>query len=247
MRPSLRACGTKRGQRGGQCDRAGVGAAAAERRDAALAVHALEARDDGHRARIERGPQPVAVYARDARAAVGAVGLDADLVAEEGPRRHARGLQGERGERRRHLLTGRDQGVALAVVGRRRDAAREREEAIRLAGHRGDHDHDVMARGVRARDARGNRPDAVDVGDRGPAELLHDERHRGSRAPRTGAAGAPERGRHDPPENSVSPTPTSTTLGSTSVRARRAPAGAGPSGGLWRRSAASRGRRTRAS
>src|SRR5262249_13411416 len=70
---------------------------------------------------------------------------------------------------------GRDQRVAFPVVGRAGDRLREAEEAVRLARHRRDHDHDVVTAGPGTGDPPGDVPDAFDVGHRRPAELLDDE------------------------------------------------------------------------
>ena len=170
-----------RPERGRERDGAGVRAAAAERRDPALAVHPLEAGDDRHRPRRERLLEPLHVHPDDARPSVGAVGLDAHLVAEEGAGGDPDLLEGERGERGRDLLAGRDQGVALPIVRRGCDGARQAEEPVRLARHGAHHDDHL----VPSRPARGDplchRADAIHVGDGGPPELLHHERHRSSR------------------------------------------------------------------
>src|SRR5436853_621059 len=113
---------------------------------------ALDSRHAGTRARAGRPPQAVHVDADDARAAERAVGLDADLMAEERAGVDARILQREGEQRGRHLLAGGDQHVALAVVGRPRRLACEREQAIRLARHRRHDDDELVAGGTCGRD-----------------------------------------------------------------------------------------------
>src|SRR5205814_9524874 len=150
---------------------------------AAVALAALAPRHDGHRPRAERPPQAVHVDADDARAAERAVGLDADLMAEERAGVDARILQREGEQRGGHLLAGGDQHVALAVLGRPRRLACEREQAIRLARHRRHDDDELVAGGTCGRDDARHVADAIDVGDRRASELLDDQRH-GYRAAR---------------------------------------------------------------
>ena len=140
-------------------------------------VDALEAGDDRHRPLLQGLSHAVGVDADDAGAAEGAVGLDAHLVAEERPRRYAEVVQDECRQRAGDLLARRRQDVGLAVVGPGVGFPGQAEQPIGLTGHGGDHDRHLMAGGARTRDARRHVADAVQVGDRGPAELLYDERH----------------------------------------------------------------------
>ena len=82
-----------------------------------------------------------------------------------------------RGQRGGDLLARRRQDVALAVVGPGVGFPGQAEEPVGLAGHGGDHHRHLVAGGARTRDARRDVADAVEVGDRGAAELLYDERH----------------------------------------------------------------------
>src|SRR5437763_765989 len=83
-------------------------AATPGRGDAAPPVDALESGHARHGAPGQRAPQAVHVHADDPGAAVGAVGLDPYLMAEEGAGRAAAVLERQGEERRRHLLAGRD-------------------------------------------------------------------------------------------------------------------------------------------
>ncbi len=62
------------------------------------------------------------------------------------------------------------------------DVVREREQAVGLAAHRADDDHDAVARALRGEGAPRDVADAVDRADRGTAELLDDEGHGDPRA-----------------------------------------------------------------
>ena len=135
-------------------DAGGVRAAAAERGDVAVVVDALEAGDDRDLALLERVVDRLRVDRLDARARERAVGDDAHLRAEERLRAAARLLDGERDQADRDLLAGRRDDVELALVsggGSVVDLLGEREQAVGLARHRRDDDHDVVARALRRR------------------------------------------------------------------------------------------------
>ena len=61
--------------------------------------------------------------------------------------------------------------------GRSRDVVGEADEIVGRLAHRRDDDDDVVARPARPHDVIGHGTDAIRVGDRRPAELLHEERH----------------------------------------------------------------------
>ena len=67
--------------------------------------------------------------------------------------------------------------LSRTVFGRMVYAIGNNEEAVRLAGHGRDHDHDLVAGLLGGERPGRDVPDAVDVGDGGAAVLLHDERH----------------------------------------------------------------------
>ena len=109
-------------------DRGGVRAAAAERRDVALVVDALEAGDHRDGAGVEHRVDARAVDALDARARVRRVGAHAHLRAGEGARLVTELVDRHREQRDGLLLAGRDQRVVLARIGiaRRRRRSRAR-------------------------------------------------------------------------------------------------------------------------
>jgi hypothetical protein len=148
-----------------------------ERRDAARVVDALESGDDGDRAVGEAARELLVHDPADARAHVGAVGLDPDLMAHERPAADAHALEHDRGERAGDLLAGRDERVHLALARRRRRALAERDQPVRLARHRA-HDHDdVVPLRPRARHASRDVPQPIEIGHGRPAVLLNDQSH----------------------------------------------------------------------
>ena len=70
--------------------------------------------------------------------------------------------------------------------GVRGDVVGEAHEVVGRLAHRRDHGDDVVAGTAGADDVIGHGPDAIRVGDRGPAELLNQETHgrQGYRRPR---------------------------------------------------------------
>ena len=83
-------------------------------------------------------------------------------------------------ERSRDLLSGRDQHVGLARVGRFTEFAGELEQPVGLAGHRGNHDDQAITALARPRHTLGDRLNPLDRADRSPTVLLHQQRHRKS-------------------------------------------------------------------
>ena len=168
-------------ERGRDRDAGGVAAAAAERRDVALLVDALEPGDHRDLAGGERVLDRLAVDRHDPRARERAVRHDLALVAEERARLAAGGADRERDEADRDLLAGRDDHVDLAVVRILLELAGELEQAVGLARHRGHDDRDLVALALRREAARRDVLHAVDGPDRGPAVFL-DDQHGGSRS-----------------------------------------------------------------
>src|SRR5262249_54859866 len=156
--------------RGGDGDAGGVRAAAPERRDRALVIDALEAGDDRDLALAEAAADALRVDGADARARMGAVRRDLPLLAGAGlpasadAARHDRAVRG-----------GGHDDVDLAVVGVLLEVARERQQAVGLAGHRRDDDGDVVALALRLQAALADALHARDRAHGRAAVLLHDE------------------------------------------------------------------------
>ena len=164
-------------QGGGDRHRRGVRAAAAQGRDPVVRVDALEAREHGDLPLAHPADDLLALDALDARAAVGVVGADRDLPAQPGTRGDADLLQRDRRQPAGDLLAGGDHRVVLPGVVEPRGVADVADQFVGDAGHRGDHQADLVA-GVDLRlDPLGDALDALDVGDRGAAELHHDAGH----------------------------------------------------------------------
>ena len=174
--------------------RRGVGAAAAERGDApGLLVQALEAGDDRDLLAFAEAPDDFgAVDVEDAGRGMRVRGQDRQLPALPGARVDVHVLQRDGEQAGGHLLAGGDHGVVFAGVeyvallqGRRAPG----DQLVGGARHGRDDDGDVVAGVDLALDVARDVADAVDVGDRGAAEL-HDETGHGSRS-RSSTASAP--------------------------------------------------------
>ena len=164
--------------RDGDGHRAGVGAAAAQRGDAvALGLDALEAGDDGDLALLEAGADLVAGDVLDARHAVRIVGDDGDLPALPGARGDAHRLQHDGEQAGGDLLAGGDDGVVLARVVQGGGLAHPGDQLIGDARHGRDDDGDLVAGIDLALDVARDVADALDVGNRGAAELHDEDRH----------------------------------------------------------------------
>ena len=159
-------------------DRAGVGAAAAERGDAvALGLDALEAGDDGHLALLEALANLIARNAGDARDAVGVTGLDGDLPALPGARLDAHRLQHDGQQPGRHLLAAGHHRVVLARIVQRGGLAHPGDQLVGGAGHGRDDDRHAVAGIDLALDVARDDADALHIGNRRAAELHYNERH----------------------------------------------------------------------
>ena len=152
-----------------------VGAAAAQRRDVAVLVDALEAGHDGDLAAVERPRDGARVDVLDAGPREGAVGEDTHLVAEHRHGLAALGLDGQRQQPHGHLLAGGRDHVQLTLVRQVADLSGEAEEAVGLARHRRDDDDDVVAPTLRREAAARDVADAVDGADGRAAVFLNDE------------------------------------------------------------------------
>ena len=165
--------------RGRDRDRRGIGAAAAERGDAAgVLVQALEAGD--HRdlaALLEAGDQLAAVDGEDARRAVRVGGDDRKLPALPGAGVDADAFQHDREQPGGDLLAGGDHGVVFAGVVQGGGVAAPAHQLVGLAGHGGDHDGDLVAGVDLALDVLRDIADSVEIGDRGSAEFHHQAGH----------------------------------------------------------------------
>jgi hypothetical protein len=129
--------------RQGHCRR--IGAAAAERRNAAIGSDALEARHDRHFTRHHRLGQLDRVDLEDARLGMSRVGSDGQLPGHPGARLHAFLLQRHRQQADRHLLAGRDDDVVFARIVQRRDLVDPFHQLVGGSGHGRDHDRDLVA------------------------------------------------------------------------------------------------------
>ena len=163
---------------GSQRHGGGVRGPAAERGDVLGVLRdTLEAGDDRDVALVDGLLDPAGRDVDDLRLAVRAVGDDAGLAAGEGPRALAEVGDRHRHQRHRDPLAGGQQHVQLA---RRRERAHLLGEVAQLVGgvaHGGDHHDDVLAGLLGGDDALGDSLDAVSVGDRRAAVLLHDNAH----------------------------------------------------------------------
>ena len=133
--------------------------------------------DDRDLAFGQRLADAVAAHLDDLGLAVLGVGEDPGLAAGEAHRGLAEVLDRHREQRHRDALTGGEQHVHLAATGVARDVARQPHEIVGRLAHGRDHGDDVVARTARSDDVIGHGPDAIRVGDRGPAELLNQETH----------------------------------------------------------------------
>ncbi len=142
-----------------------------------MLVHALEAGDHDDIAAVEVVADSVLVDLDDARLGERVVGEDAHLRAGIALGLDAHVHQRHRGQRDRDLLAGGDHRVEFARVGFRHDFLGQVDQAVGLAGHRGDHHHDLMPERLVARHAARHVADAFRIGDGGAAVFLYDQCH----------------------------------------------------------------------
>ena len=160
--------------RGGDSDRAGVRAAAAERGHPALVGQALKAGDHRDLAALHRGDQRLGGNVVDPRLGVGTDGADGQLPAEPRARLAAQGLQGQREQARGDLLAAGDDHVVFGGIEQRVGLAREVDQPVGFPGHRADHHRDLVPCGLLALDDPRDAADALGPGHAGAAELHHD-------------------------------------------------------------------------
>ncbi len=98
-------------------------------------------------------------------------------MTQEAARFAALGLDRDRDERRRDLFARRSKGVELARIGQGRELVREAEEAVGLASHRADDEHDFVSRRLGAEGARRDVLHPLEGANGGAAVLLDDESH----------------------------------------------------------------------
>jgi len=108
---------------------------------------------------------------------VHAVGLDRNLPAKPRARVNAEILQRQRQQPGCHLLARGDDDVIFARVVQTRDLVGPVDELVGGAGHRRNHDGNLVAGVDLALDAPGDVLDPIDPGDRRAAEFLYDARH----------------------------------------------------------------------
>ena len=169
----------RRTQRRRQRHGRGVRAAPPERRHPALRAQPLKSSDHRDPARVQAGPDRCRIDLQDPSLAVRSVGLEPGLPAQERARRHADGLQRDRQQSDRHLLAAGNHLIVLGrVVAGSIQAVYPRHQLVGGAGHGGDDDRHLIASGDLTLDPRRNVANALWIGDRGAAILLHDQRHR---------------------------------------------------------------------
>jgi 2-polyprenyl-6-hydroxyphenyl methylase/3-demethylubiquinone-9 3-methyltransferase len=154
-------------------------------------VHALEAGD--HRdllALLEALDQLAAVDVEDARGAVGIAGQDRELPALPGAGVHAHALQHDGEQPGGDLLARGDHRVVFAGVVQGGAVAAPGHQLVGLAGHGRDHDRDLVSGVDLALDVTRDIADALDIGNRGSAELHHQASH-GGQIPRQWAGRGP--------------------------------------------------------
>src|SRR6185437_4248111 len=158
-------------------DRRCIGAAAAESRDATAGCNTLETGNHRNLARSHGGIERCRRDRRDARLAMGIIGLDRHLPAEEGTRLHAELAQGEGSETSGHLLARGNNRVVFPLIRQPAETVGPGDELVGDARHGRDDDCDLMAGIGFAFDAARDGFDPLDIGDRCAAEFLHDARH----------------------------------------------------------------------
>ena len=177
------AVGGDRGRDGhGRC----VRSAAAQRGDAAgVLVDALEAGDHcDFPALDEAAHQFAPIDLADAGAAMGVVGVDRNLPALPRSGRHPDRLQHNGKKPRGDLLARGHHGVVFARVMQRCRRAAPFHQLVGHARQGGDDDGDLMAGVDLALDVARDVADAVEIGDRGSAELHHQAAHGESGRPK---------------------------------------------------------------
>ena len=159
-------------------DRAGVGTAAAERRDpSGLLVETLKAGDHRNLAAGEAPDDLGSVDRQDARRTMRIVGQDRDLPALPGARRNADILQHDGEQPGSDLFARRHDRIIFARIVQHGSLAAPGDEFVGLAGHRRNHDRDLMAGLHLAFDVARDVADALDIGDRRAAEFHHETGH----------------------------------------------------------------------
>ncbi len=165
-------------QGGGQRDRGGVRAAAAQGGDVpGVLADALESRDQHDQSLVERRLQPGRGDVDDLGLAVGTGRDDTGLRAGERAGLSAQRFDGHRHQRVGDPLTGGQQHVQLAGRRRRAHLLGQLQQTVGGVAHRRDHHDDIVALLFGLDDAFGDTADPFGVGHRRSAVLLHDERH----------------------------------------------------------------------
>ena len=160
---------------GGERDGRRVRAAAAERRDVVVGRDPLEAGDEHDPLRVECLVDAARANVDDLRLAVGGVGDDPRLRPRQRDRLVTEVVDRHRTQRAGDALADGDQHVELARLRLRRDLVREPDEVVGRVAHRREHRHDPVSGLACRHEPLPDSLQALDVGDRGPAEL-HDDR-----------------------------------------------------------------------
>jgi hypothetical protein len=137
----------------------------------------LESGDDAHLSFGQRLADAIALDFEDLGLGVHGVGDDSHLAARE-----AHGVDADVGQRHAHerhrdALTGGEEHVHLAARMSGRHLVGEFDEVVGGLAHRRHDDHDIGSVPLGVGNVFGHGADALRIGYRGAAELLHDECH----------------------------------------------------------------------
>ena len=165
-------------QRGRQGDCRGVAASAAQGGDLLLPGDALVAGHDHHPAPLQRFQDADRPDLHDAGIGVGAIGDDPALGAGEADCVHPARVQRHAQKGHGDALAGGEEHVQLAPVRVGSHLAGKRQQLVGSVAHGGDHHHHLVAALARLRHPLRHPADLLDVGDRGAAVLLDQDRHR---------------------------------------------------------------------
>ena len=138
----------------------------------------LRVGDDGHGPVLQRASHPFGLHVQQPGPAVRGVGAHARLGAGEAPGRDPQLLDGHRQQGHRDALACGEQHVQLAlreVAGA--DLSGQVQQLVGGVTHGRDHDRHLVAGPVHGDDALGDASHRLGVGDRGAAELHHEQSH----------------------------------------------------------------------
>ncbi len=162
---------------GRERDTGGVRTAASERGDVAFLVHALETGDDHHAALIQVLVDAPGINVLNACFAESTIGTNVYLMAGIGAGRATDPGQRHGKQRNGGLLAGSEQHIELARGWDVTHRFGQLDEAVGLAAHGGNHNHNVMALCAHPRHLFSNGSNAVRTSDGRAAVLLDDQGH----------------------------------------------------------------------